>query len=92
MHACEIAVFTCDGNKDTSQYMLFSNKLPTFIDVLNYRLDVSSALYSAVYFQRRTLELNQFHFISHQCCNTALHSYFDYDINQCAIKSFSICQ
>ena len=61
MHACEIAVFACDGNKDTSQYMLFSNKLPTFIDVLNYRLDVSSGLYSAVVFKRRTLELHQFH-------------------------------
>jgi len=41
VHACEIAVFTCVGNKDTSQYMLFSNKLPTFIDVLNYRLDAA---------------------------------------------------
>lgn len=49
VHTCEIAILTCDGNKDTSQYMLFSNKLSTFIDLLNYRLDVSNSLQGSIF-------------------------------------------
>lgn len=49
IHACELTCLACDGNTDTSQYMLLSNKLSTIIDLLSYRIDVSTVLYNSFF-------------------------------------------
>eukprot|EP00794_Sanderia_malayensis_P010037 gene10037-11063_t len=40
VHASHVIKLACDGNADNCLYMLFSNKLSTLIDLLNYRLDI----------------------------------------------------